>query len=476
MLKAAKVQTKISKKPLKYPALFTAKTPKECLKILNQNDVKLYDWQKKILNENKISYFETEKGLVSTLIFKEFKSKSDSVPGQFSVDTYSFYRDNVLTWLKKINFSDFSFIASEKISSKAFKGFGVGVTLSSYNFKKKRSLTILLPKANKNLETGIQKGYCINDARYLIDTPSNILDPKKFKNLIVKEFDNTANFKVKFLDKNQIKKHGYGLILGVGQGSKEGPYLVHVSYRKKGAKKTCAGVGKGVTFDTGGNDLKPSQFMRWMKKDMGGAAALFGLAKSIKIFKPNINFDFVFALAENSVSSNAFRPGDVLTAQNGLDVEIHNTDAEGRLVLASGFNYLNTLNVKFNCCFDVATLTGAIKVGLDDKLGGLFSNSQKLGEQIFQASKKSGDPLWLMPLPRWTKSKLDSTVADVVNCTDGYGGAILAAEFLKFFIPKKTPWFHLDIYAWTESSRDAFSLKGGTGQGVQILQQYFLNI
>ncbi len=478
MLEISKIQTQVSKKPLKYPALFAAKTPKECLKLLNQNNVQLYNWQKKNLNENKneIYYFETEKGLVSTLIFKEFKSKSDSIPGQFNINAYSFYRDNILTWLKKINFSDFSFIAAEKTPPQAFKGFGVGVALSSYNFKKTQSLKILLPRANKNLDIGLHKGHCINHARCLVDTPPNILDPKRFKDLIVKEFNNVDNFKVKVLNKVQLKKQAYGLILGVGQASKEGPYLVHVSYRKKGAKKTYGGVGKGITFDTGGNDLKPSQFMRWMKKDMGGAAALFGLAKSIKIFKPNMNFDFVFALAENSVSSNAFRPGDVLTAQNGLDVEIHNTDAEGRLVLASGFNYLNTLNVKFNCCFNVATLTGAIKVGLDDRLGGLFSNSEKLGQQVFHASKKSSDPLWLMPLPYWTRSKLNSTVANIVNCTDGYGGAIGAGEFLRFFVPKETPWFHLDIYAWTDSSRDAFFSKGATGQGVQVLQQHFLNI
>ncbi len=476
MSEITKVQTAINKKDLKYPALFTAETPKDCLKLLAQSGVELFDWQKESLTGNGVSYFETENGLISTVIFKKIKSSTDFVPGQFNVDAYSFYRDNILTWLKKISFSDFSLVAAAKVSPKAYEGLGMGVTLASYNFKKERDITIYLAKANKDLETGIQKGHCVNDARFLVDTPPNILQPKNFKDLIVEEFDKVPNFKVNVLDKAQIKKQGYGLILGVGQASEDGPYLVHVSYRKRGAKQTYAGVGKGITFDTGGTDLKPAQFMRWMKKDMGGDAALFGLAKSVKTFKPNTNFDFVFAIAENSVSSNAFRPGDVLTAQNGMDVEIHNTDAEGRLALASGFSYLNTLNTKFDACFDVATLTGAIKVGLGDQIGGLFSNSQKLGKKVYEASEKSGDPLWLMPLPRWSKAKLNSPVADIVNCTDGYGGAISAAEFLRFFVPEETPWFHMDLFAWTDGSRDAFSTKGATGQGVQVLQQHFLNL
>lgn len=476
MSEITKVNLALSKKNLKYPALFTGETAQDCFKLLDQSKIALFDWQKENVEKNGLSFFETKEGLIALLIFKAPKSTKDFVPGQFNLDDYSFYRDHALSWLKKINFSDFSLIAHTKTSSKAFEGFGVGVTLASYNYKKERKITIHTSKNLKGLNVGIQKGHCVNDARFLVDTPPNILDPKKFKDLIVEDFDKVPNFKVKVLDKAQIKKQGYGLILGVGQASEEGPYLVHVSYRKKSAKKTYGGVGKGITFDTGGTDLKPAQHMRWMKKDMGGAATLFGLAQSVKTFKPNTNFDFIFAIAENSVASNAFRPGDVLNAQNGMNVEIHNTDAEGRLALASGFNYLNSLNTKFDCCFDVATLTGAIKVGLGDQIGGLFSNSQKLGQKVYEASEKSGDPLWLMPLPRWTKSKLNSPVADIVNCTDGYGGSISAAEFLRFFVPEETPWFHLDLYAWTDGSRDAFATTGATGQGVQVLQKHFLNI
>lgn len=476
MSELTQILTATNAKTLKYPALFTAETVKDAVKLLSKNKAELFDWQNSKITGNGFYSFETEKGLIGILIFKSPKSSKEFVPGQFNLDDYSFYRDNALAWLKKISFKDFTLVTDVKVSKKASEGFGVGVTLASYNFKEERSLTVTFSKANKDFETGVQKGHCVNDARYLVDTPPNILQPGTFKDIIVEEFDKVANFKVKVLDKKQLVKDGYGMISAVGQASEEGPYLVHVSYRKKGAKKTYAGVGKGITFDTGGTDLKPAQYMRWMKKDMGGAATLFGLAKSVKAFKPNTNFDFVFAIAENSVSSNAFRPGDVLTAQNGLTVEIHNTDAEGRLALGSGLNYLNTLKTKFDACFDVATLTGAIKVGLGDQVGGLFSNSQKLGASVFKDSETSGDPLWLMPLPRWTKSKLNSTVADIVNCGDGYGGAISAAEFLRFFVPEETPWFHMDLFAWTDGSRDAFATKGATGQGVQVLQQHFLNI
>ena len=300
------------------------------------------------------------------------------------------------------------------------------------------------------------------------------MKPDSFKEIIVKEFSKEADFKVKIIAKDELVKKGYGLISGVGQGADQGPYLVHLSYRTK-AKKSKAhlgAVGKGITFDAGGLDLKPSQFMRWMKKDMGGAGSLFGLSKWIKEFRPEINCDFVFAIAENSVSERAFRPGDVLKAQNGKTVEIHNTDAEGRLALASGYNYLKTLKQKFDYCFNLATLTGAIKQGLGDRVGGLFSNSDAVSKNLVSLSEKVSDPVWLMPIPHWSDEDLKSDFADIANCGNGYGGAIAAAEFLRIFAPQDCKWFHLDLYCWTDGSRGAFRQKGGTGQGVLLLQAW----
>jgi len=465
------VNIKMQKSPknLKFPALFTGHTSREVQALLKENGVNLFDWQE--INASGFSVFETENGLVGTLIFKEPKKTKDFVPGQFHHNNFGFFRDNVSSFLKKIKYSDFSLVTSKTLHTDAHTGLGVGTALSAYNFKKEHALTVFM-NANKAFQTGLERGHCVNDARYLVDTPPNLLKPTAFKNLLVEEFGKEKNFSVKVLDRKQIEKQGYGLILGVGQASDEGPYLVHVKYKHTKAKKTVGAVGKGITFDTGGLDIKPSKFMRWMKKDMGGSAALFGFAKSLKVMKPAVNFDMVFCIAENSVASNAFRPGDILTAQNGLDVEIHNTDAEGRLAMASGFNYLSSLKTKFDCCFNVSTLTGAIKVGLGERVGGLFSNSNKLGQSVFKASETSADPLWLMPLPRWSGNVLKSPVADLVNAVDGYGGAITAAEFLRFFVPEETPWFHLDLFAWTDGARDTFAHKGATGQGVQVLQEW----
>jgi len=470
MSEIVNIKTQTSKKNLKYPALFTGHSTKEVQSLLKENGVDLFKWQE--INASGFSSFETEKGLVGTLIFNQPKASKDFVPGDFHHNNYGFFRDNVSAFLKKIKFSDFSLVNSKTLNEDAQTGLGVGTAMAAYDFKKENSFTVSIQTANKCFENGIDRGHCVNDARYLVDTPPNLLKPDAFKNLLVEEFGKEKGFSVKVLDRKQIEKQGYNLILGVGQASDEGPYLVHVKYKNAKAKKTIGAVGKGITFDTGGLDLKPSQYMRWMKKDMGGSATLFGFAKSLKIMKPAVNFDMVFAIAENAVSANAFRPGDILTAQNGLGVEIHNTDAEGRLALASGFNYLSSLKTKFDCCFDVATLTGAIKVGLGDRVGGLFSNSNKLGLSVSQASETSADPLWLMPLPRWTKTDLKSPVADLVNAVDGYGGAITAAEFLRYFVPDETPWFHLDLFSWTDSSRDSFAHKGATGQGVQALQQW----
>jgi leucyl aminopeptidase len=470
MSEIVNIKTQISKKALKYPVLFTGHSTKEIQALLQENGVSLFKWQE--INASGSSSFETEQGLVGTLIFKEPKESKEFVPGQFNNNNYGFFRDNVSSFLKEIKYKDFSLVCSKTLDADAHLGLGVGTVMSAYNFKKENSFTVSLQAVNNDFETGLLRGHCVNDARYLVDTPPNLLKPNAFKDLLVEEFSKEKDFTVKVLDRKQIEKQGYNLILGVGQASDEGPYLVHVKYKNTKAKKTIGAVGKGITFDTGGLDLKPSQYMRWMKKDMGGSATLFGFAKSLKIMKPAVNFDMVFAIAENSVSSNAFRPGDILTAHNGLEVEIHNTDAEGRLALASGFNYLSSLKTKFDCCFDVATLTGAIKVGLGDRVGGLFTNSNKLGLSVFEASETSADPLWLMPLPRWTNTALKSPVADLVNAVDGYGGAITAAEFLRYFVPEETPWFHMDLFSWTDSSRDTFAHKGATGQGVQALQQW----
>ncbi len=443
-------------------------------------DENLNSWQlKKIKNLNNGSgfmSFETARGVLGVLKYDQ--KISDNICDFDSTD-YTYFRDNISKWIYRLDEEKDFEVQTLKLSKDALTGFGVGLELFSYGYTENMKINVSVSKEDKKeIQKGLSLGVSINTSRELVDTPPNLLNPKTFKEIIEKEFKNENQFSVKILNSSQLVKNGFGLISGVGQGSVEGPYLVHVTYKSKGAKKSIGAVGKGITFDSGGLDMKPSKFMRWMKKDMGGAASLYGLTHWIKTEKPKVNVDFVFALAENSVSEKSFRPGDILNAQNGKTVEIHNTDAEGRLALASGYNYLKSINKPFDYLFDIATLTGAIKHGLGDRVAGLFTNSSKEGSKLVELSHISGDPLWMMPQPHWTGAQLKSPIADYVNAGAGYGGAISASEFLKNFArpDKKTVWFHLDTYAWTDSARDSFRKKGATGQAVQVLKRWISSI
>ncbi|MEK7357338.1 MAG: leucyl aminopeptidase family protein, partial [Bdellovibrionota bacterium] len=252
----------------------------------------------------------------------------------------------------------------------------------------------------------------------------------------------------------------------------QGPCLVHLSYRPKmktADARPIAIVGKGVTFDSGGLDVKPSSGMRWMKKDMGGSAASVGLAYWAVTSGLPLPLDIYLSLAENAIGGASFRPGDVITARNGTTVEIGNTDAEGRLVLADALDVAVTRKEMPAAVINIATLTGAIKVGLGADIAGLFSNNDSLATEIEEAGRRTGDLSWRMPLFQPYKSMLRSTFADTNNCSDGgFGGAITAALFLEMFV-KDVPWAHLDIYAWKDGSGGPYAESGGNGQPIQAL-------
>lgn len=351
------------------------------------------------------------------------------------------------------------------------------ITFGAYSFKNNKKTTFSIFMKKSLLEVtrqAWQKAEATNFARYLVDLPANELNPQTYVQLLQNLVKGQKDFKITVKSKD-LKSEGFGLIDAVGKGSDTPPALVRVSYTapaktKAKKKEKVAFVGKGVTFDTGGLDLKPSNFMRLMKKDMGGSAAVAGLLYYHLQNRPDRDIDYYFAIAENSVNGNAFRPGDVYRGANGLSVEIHNTDAEGRLVLADALAWLSKDKTPPDVVVDVATLTGAIKAGLGSYVGGLFSTEPSLSQKLFEASQRTGDHLWPMPLPYWTEAEIrKSEVADLVNATDGYGGAITAAQFLKQFVPAKSQWAHLDIYAWIDSARGPFKQKGGSGQGVLVL-------
>lgn len=317
-------------------------------------------------------------------------------------------------------------------------------------------------------------GQAVNLARHLVNLPPNWLNPPSYADFITTLFAGMKGVKVGVWDENRLRQERMNLHLAVGQGSATPPRLVHVRYRPAGALRReapIAFVGKGITFDSGGLDIKPASGMRLMKKDMGGSAAVIGLAYWAARTGLKRSLDFYVALAENAVGGKSFRPSDIITARSGLKVEIHNTDAEGRLVLADALDVAVTAKEKPSRVVDVATLTGAIKVALGSQLAGLFSNDRKLAAALAEAGQKAGDPAWPMPLVQRYRASMNTTFADMVNAVDGYGGAITAALFLEKFVGN-VPWAHWDVYAWRDAADGAWLESGGSGQPVLALAQW----
>jgi leucyl aminopeptidase len=270
-----------------------------------------------------------------------------------------------------------------------------------------------------------------------------------------------------------MKKLGMGALLGVGQGSVRESQLAVIQW--KGAKdpnaQPIAFVGKGVCFDTGGISLKPADGMEEMITDMGGAAAVSGAMYALASRKAKVNAVGILGLVENMPDGNAQRPGDVVTTMSGQTVEVINTDAEGRLVLADAIWYCQQ-RFKPKFVIDLATLTGAIVVALGKDVAGLFSNNDELSEKLLAASKATGEALWRMPMPPQYDSNIDSNVADMKNVGPRPGGSITAALFIQRFV-KDTPWAHLDIAstAWKPSSTVPTIPSGATGFGVRLLDR-----
>ncbi|MHB2148860.1 leucyl aminopeptidase [Calditrichota bacterium LG25] len=305
-------------------------------------------------------------------------------------------------------------------------------------------------------------------ARNLANKPSNIATPLFIKDAVVKHFKPFNHCTVEVFDRENLEKAGMNALLAVSQGSKNEPYLLIIKYVSPEAKKSLALVGKGVTFDSGGISLKPSANMHEMKYDMAGAAAVIGAMDYIVNAKPRINVYGVIPLVENMPGGRAIRPGDVVKAYNGKTIEILNTDAEGRLILADAIAFaIDRLNP--GLIIDFATLTGSCMVALGDKRAGLFSNSESLRQALYEAGEESGDLLWPMPTDAFYHDDLKSEIADIANIGGRWGGAITAAKFLEFFVDK-VAWAHIDM-AGTANDIKHFDFlgKGATGFGVRLI-------
>ncbi len=375
-------------------------------------------------------------------------------------------------------------INSDTISVKSKNSIGYflhGIKLKSYKFEKyktkkiKKNIIIFVSGKNKPSTKEQVRFKAIEDGSFytrdLVSEPGNVLHPDEYAKRInsLKKY----GLKITVYDEKKLKKLGMNTLLGVGQGSIRGSYLVTMEWNGlKNNSKPLAFVGKGVCFDTGGISLKPAKFMEDMTYDMAGSAVVVGLMKSLALRKAKINAVGVVGLVENMPGGNALRPGDILKSYSGKTVEVLNTDAEGRLVLADALSYTEE---KFKPKFivDLATLTGAIIVSLGSEYAGLFSNNDKLSDQIIESGKYVEEKVWRMPLNKNFDKLIDSKNADMQNINYvGGAGSTTAAQFLQRFILNKTPWAHLDIAGMAFSKYGgALNSGGATGYGVRLLNK-----
>jgi leucyl aminopeptidase len=329
----------------------------------------------------------------------------------------------------------------------------------------------IVAKGGKRVRDAVARGArlaeAVTFARDLVNTPAGDLTPAVFADK-AKEIAKAAGLTIEVIDERKAEKLGLGGLLGVGKASENPPRMVKLTYTPTGRSRGhVALVGKGITFDSGGLTLKPYEGMMQMKTDMAGAAAVLAAMSVLPEVAPPVQVTAYLCLAENMVSGRATRPGDVLTIKNGTTVEVLNTDAEGRLVLADGLSL--AVADKPDAIVDVATLTGACMVALGARIAGLMGNDDAWIDQVRAAADRVGEAVWPLPLPKEYRKEIDSDVADLKNVGGRNGGALTAGLFLQEFVGDR-PWAHLDIAGPSRyESDDAYIAKGGTGFGVRTL-------
>ncbi|MBD1166469.1 leucyl aminopeptidase [Pelagibacterales bacterium SAG-MED07] len=446
---------------------------------------------KKHLSNSEFSYINDllkTSDLTKNLFVFELSSKKKIVLVSIKKNIKTFSIENLgAEFYGRINYGKNSeyFINSDSIIGKQENFIGHflhGLKLKSYQFNKYKSkketrvinINLVGNKNKISLKDQI-KFKALEDgtfyARDLVSEPGNILHPDEYAKRISSL--KKIGLKINVYDEKKLKKLGMNSLLGVGQGSIRGSYLVTMEWNgSKNNTKPLAFVGKGVCFDTGGISLKPAKFMEDMTYDMAGSAVVVGLMKNLALRKAKVNAVGVVGLVENMPGGNAQRPGDIVKSYSGKTIEILNTDAEGRLVLADALTFTEK---KFKPKFmvDLATLTGAIIVSLGSEYAGLFSNDDKLSNQLLDAGEKVEEKLWRMPLHKNFDKLIDSKNADMQNINYvGGAGSTTAAQFLQRFILNKTPWAHLDIAGMAFSKYGgALNSGGATGYGVRLLNK-----
>jgi leucyl aminopeptidase len=366
---------------------------------------------------------------------------------------------------------------------KAAQAITEGGILGLYTFRKRMTkepefgeieeLLLVERDADKisQLEQGCAVGKIVAGAtcfaRDMCNEPANLMTPSDMAE-IAQRVAYEYGLECQILEKEQIEELGMGALLGVAEGSEQPAKFILLQYKGDDSSLKALGlIGKGITFDSGGISIKPSEGMGEMKGDMAGGATVIAALRAIAQLKPKINVAALVPATENLPSGIALKPGDILTAMNGKTIEIISTDAEGRLILADALGYARKLG--FSPLVDVATLTGACRVALGDVCTGVFGNDPGLTERIIKAGEGTGERLWQMPMYEEYKEQNKSEVADIKNTGGRYGGAITAAQFLAEFAGD-TPWGHLDIAGTSMSDKDkGYIVKGATGVGVRTL-------
>jgi len=372
-------------------------------------------------------------------------------------------------------------VANEFSDDESLVEIGFGATLNTYKFdkyKSKKKVTkqineiIIISKNAAKLKNKFKQKNAVAEgiflARDLVNEPSNILNPEAY----AKKIKGLSKFglKVEILNEAKMKKLGMWSLLGVGRGSQYESQLVIMKWDGNRGKKTkpLCFVGKGVCFDSGGISLKPGNKMEEMIGDMGGSAAVVGLMKALALRKAKVNVVGVVGLVENMPDGTAQKPGDIVKSMSGQTIEIQNTDAEGRLVLADALWYAQD-KYKPEIMIDLATLTGAIVMSLGNKMAGIFSNNDDLSEKLLDAGIDSGDNVWRLPLSESYDKMINSKFADMKNIGIGGAGSITAAQFLKRFV-NKVPWVHIDIAGTaTGMEKSSINTSWATGFGVNLL-------
>lgn len=334
-----------------------------------------------------------------------------------------------------------------------------------------------LEAGDGGVKTGMIYSEAVIIARDLVNEPPAVTTPT----FLAETAQNIAKqakgeIKISILEQEDAKRLGMNAFLGVSQGSDQPPKFIIMRYKPSRSKRKIAVIGKGITFDTGGLSLKSSQSMEQMKLDMSGAAVVLAIFTVLPLLKPSVEVVGIVAACENMPSGKAIKPGDILKAANGKTIEVLNTDAEGRLILADAISYVRKKE-KPDEIIDLATLTGACIVALGEEIAGLWGNNEKLLTAIENSAQKTGEKIWRMPLEKKYKELIKSHIADVKNIQTGkYGGAITAALFLSEFVDD-TPWVHLDIAGPAYMEKDSPLIpKGGAGFGVRLLLHYLSSI